>query len=377
MTTPSPMNPPGEELRRSEERFRLLVESVRDYAIFVLEPDGTVATWNPGASRFKGYAAKEIVGKHFSLFYTPEDLAVDKPAVELREAELVGRVEDEGWRVRKDGTRFWANVVITALRDEGGTLIGFAKVTRDLTERREAEERLRQALVDLTRSNRDLDEYASFVAHDLQEPLRKMASFAELLEYEYGGQLDDKAHGYILAVVDAARRMRALITEVMDYSRLESTAAPFEPLDLGEVVAEVLRDLDDRVRDADADVVVDPLPRISGDAGALARVFQNLLWNAIKYRDPARKLTVWVSARRQGSEWILSVVDNGIGFDPAFAARILRPFQRLHPTERYPGSGLGLASSAKIVEKHRGRLWAAATPGQGATFYVSLPAENE
>jgi PAS domain S-box-containing protein len=180
-----------EALRASEERFRLLVESAQDYAIFMLDPTGCILTWNRGAQRIKGYEVSEILGQHFSRFYPPEDVAAGKPAWELQVASTEGRFEDEGWQVRKDGTRFWANVVITALRDEKGILRGFGKVTRDLTERKRTEEALRQAnatleqrvtirTVELQRSLEDLQQFAHIVAHDLQEPLRMVTSFVQL-----------------------------------------------------------------------------------------------------------------------------------------------------------------------------------------------------
>jgi PAS domain S-box-containing protein len=364
-----------ESPRLSEERFRRLVESVRDYAIFMLAPDGTIASWNPGAERLKGYKAEEIIGRHFSIFYTKPDLDAKKPERELETAARTGKYEEEGWRLRKDGTVFWASVVLSAIRDEDGELLGFAKVTRDLTERRAQEEKLRHAVEELTKSNRELDEYAAFVSHDLQEPLRKMASFAQLLEAEYGEKLDGSARKYLNNIVDGAKRMRTLITDVLDYSRIGRAEPPMAPLRLDEIAAAALRDLELVVKDSGGKVELGPLPELRGNAERLTRLFQNLIGNGLKYRDPAREALVRVSARRVDGEWIIDFADNGIGFEPQFAERIMRPFQRLHAKHKYPGSGIGLAAAKKIVDLHRGRLWADSEPGKGSVFHVALPAE--
>ncbi len=366
----------GGRLRLSEERFRLLVESVRDYAIFMLAPDGTIASWNAGAERIKGWKADEIIGKHFSAFYTEKDKKDGKPARELEIAMRTGKYEEEGWRVRKDGTTFWASVVITALRDETGELVGFGKVTRDLTERRDHEERLLKAVTELSKSNRELDEYAAFVSHDLREPLRKMASFAQLLELKLGPALDPEAKLFVKHIVDAAGRMRALITDVLDYSRIGREEPPLTRVELGEILAGVARDLEMAVKEAGATLSIGPLPAVRGNHARLGRAFQNLLSNALKYRAPDRPPRVKVTAAREGAQWIVSVADNGIGFDPNFAERILRPFQRLHPKDKYPGTGLGLAAVKKIVDLHKGRIWAESRPGEGSIFRVALPAED-
>lgn len=355
---------------RDDGRFRLLVEAVRDYAIFLLDPQGNVATWNLGAERINQYSADEIIGRHFSTFYPKEDVESGKPAMELREAARLGRFEDEGWRIRKDGTRFWSNVVITAVRDETGELIGFGKVTRDLTERKLAEESLR-------RSNQLLDRYAAFVSHDLQEPLRKMASFAELLKLRYAGKLDAEADDYIGRIVDGARRMRLLVTDVLEYSRLTQHKRGEARVPLGAVVSKVLRDLDSQVREAGAEVKVAEMPAVKGDPVLLGRLLRNLVSNALKFRDASRRPRVDVLAERRGRDWLISVIDNGIGVDPQYASAIFEPFKRLHAKEKYPGSGLGLAASKVIVESHAGRIWAEPKKDGGTVFRVLLPAAED
>jgi PAS domain S-box-containing protein len=357
----------------SEQRFRLLVESVRDYAIFMLEADGTVATWNAGAERIKGWKAEEIIGRHFSVFYTEADRRSEKPKRELAVAMRVGKYEEEGWRVRQDGSQFWASVVISAIRAEDGELLGFSKVTRDLTERRAQDLRLQTAVAELSKSNRELEEYASFVSHDLQEPLRKMASFAELLRAKYADKLGDDANKYIAVIVDGAARMRKLITDVLDYSRIGREAVPMGGVELSEVIALVLKDLDLAVADASAKIETGELPLVWGNRDRLVRIFQNLILNALKYREPSRPLVVRIGARSGGGDAVIFVRDNGIGFRQEQAETIMRPFQRLHTKERYPGSGIGLAAAKKIAELHQGRIWAESKPDEGSTFFVSLP----
>jgi signal transduction histidine kinase len=195
-----------------------------------------------------------------------------------------------------------------------------------------------------------------------------MASFAELLEHTYASQLDERARGYIHSVSDAAHRMRALITDVLDYARIGKFDAEMAPVDLAALLDHVVADLD-----AGAFVTHGPLPVVVGHGERLAVVLQNLVSNAIKYHAPHKDPEIRVTAAREGSEWVIAVHDDGIGFAPDLAARILRPFQRLHSKEQYPGSGLGLASARKIVELHGGKLWASSTPGEGSTFFFSLP----
>jgi light-regulated signal transduction histidine kinase (bacteriophytochrome) len=268
----------------------------------------------------------------------------------------------------------WASVVITALRDEQGALVGFAKVTRDLTQRKMAEEELRRTKDELLKSNAELEEYAAFVSHDLQEPLRKMASFSELLKLRYADKLDDAGKDYIRLIVDGAVRMRALITDVLDYSRIGRAKPPMSELDLSEVYAGVLKDLELQIQESGAQITVEELPKIKGNRQRLARVFQNITSNALKYREPSRPPVIRVSSKRDGARWIVTVADNGIGFNNEQAEVILRPFQRLHSKEKYPGSGIGLAAAKKIALLHGGSLWAEALPGKGAAFHVSLPA---
>ena len=359
-------------VRQSEERFRLLVEGARDYAILMLDPSGRVSTWNPGAERLKGYSAAEIIGDHFARFYPPEDVERGLPDVELQTAAREGRFESEGWRVRKDGSRFWANAILTALRNERGKLLGFSKVTRDLTERKRAEDELKRTALDLARSNAELEQFAYVASHDLQEPLRAVSGCVELLQRRYEGQLDARAEELMNHARDGATRMRDLINDLLAYSRAGARGNALAPTDCNVALERALTNLSVAIRESAAVITKDPLPTVLGDPAQITQVLQNLLSNAIKFRG-ARIPDIHVAAERNGGAWLFSVRDNGIGMEAVYSERIFRVFQRLHTRRQYPGTGIGLAICKKIIEHHGGRVWVTSQPGQGSTFYFTVP----
>ena len=365
-----------EALRQSEQRFSSMLEAVRDYAIIFLEPDGRVASWNKGAERIKGYRAEEIVGQHFSKFYTADDIANGKPSHELQVAITEGRFEDEDWRVRRGGSRFWANVVITALRDANGNVNGFVKITRDLTTRKQAEDQIRRYAEDLKRSNQELEHFAYVASHDLQEPLRTLSSFSQLLARRYKGKLDTDADEFISFIVEGATRMQTLINDLLAFSRVGTRGNPFASVACEEVLQAAKENLDVTIAESRAVITHDPLPTLAADQTQLTQLFQNLFANAIKFRRPEKAPRIHVSAARQDGAWRFSVRDNGIGIDPQFFERIFVIFQRLHGREEYPGTGIGLAICKKIAERHGGRMWVESEPGTGSTFYFTIPSER-
>ncbi len=347
-------------------QYRLLVESVMDYAIFMLDPDGHILTWNVGAQRIKGYTAQEIIGRHFSTFYTEPDRARHHPDAELEIARAEGRYEEEGWRVRKDGTTFWANVVITTLRDDEGRIVGFAKVTRDLTERRAAEQRLREQA-------EELEAFAYSVSHDLRTPVRHITGFASLLRNALKGRLDDKSAQYLTIINDAALRMNVLIDAMLDLSRSGRQALQLEAVDLNALLSAVRADLETELDERRVTWEVAPLPVVRADGDTLRQVLANLLGNALKYtrtREAAR-IEVWAEEREQ--EVAVFVRDNGVGFDPKYQERLFGAFQRLHRTDEFEGTGVGLATVRRIIHRHGGQVWAQSDPDQGAVFSFTLP----
>jgi PAS domain S-box-containing protein len=370
---------------RGEVAFRLLVEAVEDYAIFLLAPDGRILTWNLGAQRIKGYTADEIIGQHFSRFYTPEEQEAGRPATLLGWAAEYGRYEDEGWRVRKDGTRFWADVILTALRDESGAPYAFAKITRDLTERRAAEERERALLVEREARSaaeealRTRDRFLSIASHELKTPAASLSLTVENLQRaSASGRLDaDRLSASLARLATATDRLGMLVDELLDVSRLSADRMEFrnEPTDL----VALARDVVDRFSAADEQtrirLVGDDEAWVLGDASRLDQVVTNLIDNAVKYSDADAPVELEVS--EAGGGVTLAVRDRGFGLDEEASARLFEAFGRGLNAEHIPGLGLGLFISHQIVERHGGRIDARARPdGHGSEFTLWLPARR-
>lgn len=367
-------------LENLERRYQLMIDSVKDYAIFMLDPQGHITSWNMGAERIKGYSADEILGKHFSIFYSPEDKAWDKSGRELEIAARDGRLEDEDWRVRKDGSRFWANVIISAVRDEQGNLLGFAKVTRDLTDRRMLEEQLRvraeqleQQKLELQQSNDAMEAFTYSISHDLRAPLRGMWGYATALLEDYSDKLDSSGRQYVQSIVDGAARMDTLIEDLLAYSRLSRAQFSLGPVSLSRVVAEAVTQVTEQ-GNGSADIqVIEPLGDVEAHSPTLLQVLVNLLSNAVKFVTPGVGARVRVYSHISESTVRLWIEDQGIGIAPEHQKRIFQPFERLHGIESYPGTGIGLAIVRKGIERMRGRVGVESTVGQGARFWFELP----
>ena len=365
-------------LRVSEERTRLMVESVRDYAIFMLDPQGRVATWSAGAERIKGYRAEEIVGRHFSLFYAPEEVAAGKPEMELAAAGREGRLEDEGWRVRKDGSVFWANVVISAIRGPGGELLGYSKVARDLTERKRAEEALLAAKKEAEAYSKELESFSYSVAHDLRGPLRSMDGFSEQLLAKYADKLDAEGRDSLERVRSGSVRMGLLIDGLLGLSRVTRTPMRRETVDLSVMARDILETARITSPERTAQVIIARDLRCEGDPGLLRVALENLLGNAWKYTGKKPKPTIEFGLKQAAGRATYFVRDDGAGFDMAFVAKLFKPFSRLHTRRDFEGSGVGLATVQRIIARHGGRIWAEGQVGRGAAFYFTLwEGENE
>jgi PAS domain S-box-containing protein len=386
-----------EELRQSEEMFRLLVESVKDYAIFVLDPSGHILTWNEGAQRIKQYTPEEIRGKHFSIFYPEADKLAKKPERELVDAIRDGRVEDEGWRIRKDGTRFWANVIITALFDDEGSLRGFAKVTRDMTARKEAEE-TRRALLEqrearlaaeeqkrnaeasyraAQEANRAKDEFLMTLSHELRTPMTAILGWARMLP---NMNRDDASFNEAIAAIGRSAKLQAaLIDDVLDVSRIVSGKLRLnvENIDVVPVLHSALESVRPSADAKQIKLVTNFAPLLgsaTADATRLQQIVWNLLANAVKFTPKEGRIEL--AAKRTASQLEISVTDNGEGIDAEFLPHVFEAFRQAEtPSTRvFGGLGLGLSIVRYMVEAHGGTVSAeSAGRGKGARFCFTLP----
>jgi len=363
-----------EALRESEERYRTILEDIEE-SYFETDLAGNFTFVNDIGCRRLGYSREELIGMN-NRQLTDEETA-KKIFQAFSEVYRTGEPRRGGeWEIiRKDGTKGIFEISASLVRDSGGRPIGFRGTARDITERKRAEEALKEKTEELARSNRDLEQFAYVASHDLQEPLRMVTNYVQLLAQRYKGKLDSDAHEFIGFAVDGAIRMWKLINDLLTYSRVGMRPKELEPTDCETVLNHSLNNLKVPIEDNGAVVTHDPLPTVMADNLQLGQLFQNLIGNAIKFRgnEPPR---VHVSASRKGNVWTFSVRDNGIGIAPEYAQRIFTIFQRLHGRNEYDGTGIGLAICKKIVERHRGRIWAESELGKGATFYFTLPARK-
>jgi PAS domain S-box-containing protein len=379
LTTP-PVGATAPTGELSDGLYRLLVESVRDYAIFALDPDGHVLSWNLGAQRFKGYAPEEIIGRHFSTFYPPEDIAAGKPAMELEVATAEGRVEDEGWRLRKDGTRFWASVVITALRDAHGTLVGFAKVTRDLTERMLARERAiedARRVAEAETANRAKTGFLAAMSHELRTPLNAIAGYADLMLAGVGGEVPAQQQRYLERIRGSQQHLLAIINDILNFSRIEAGHLAYDiaPVSLRAVVDTMLPMVEPQAASRRLELVwersEDAVAR--ADRPKVEQVLLNLLSNAIKFTEPGGRITL--ASVVAGDRALLRVTDTGTGIPADRLAAIFDPFVQVGRSLNNPheGTGLGLAISRDLARGMGGDLTVESRVGEGSIFTLVLP----
>jgi PAS domain S-box-containing protein len=371
-------------LRDSEERFRLLVQNVRDYGIFVLDPEGNVASWNAGARAITGYTSEEIVGRHFSTFYTEQDRTSGKPPWELRVAAAEGRFEEEGWRLRTDGTQFWSNVVITALRDDNDRLIGFAKVTRDLTERREAQER---ALAEARRAaaaegaNRTKSEFLAAMSHELRTPLNAIGGYADLLEMGLRGPVTEEQRADLQRIRRSQQHLLGIINDILNYSRMEAGKVAFvaERLPLESVADSVLPMLEPQLHAKGLTLhrgICDPNAVAHADRAKVEQILVNLLSNASKFTPEGGRVSVECDVN--GGAARIWVSDTGPGVPEDKREAIFEPFVQLGRslTTAHEGTGLGLAISRDLARAMGGDL-RYSDRGPGASFVLELPLDEQ
>ncbi|MES2559389.1 MAG: PAS domain S-box protein [Bacteroidota bacterium] len=379
------------DLLAREERYLKMIDEVQDYAILMLDKNGIIVNWNKGVQKIKGYSAHEIVGKKFSMFYREEDKLDGLPERLLNEAKEQGHALHEGWRVRKDGTHFWGSIAITALHDSENEVIGYTKVTRDLTDRKQYEEDLSLQAAELAKknkklehSNSSLEQFAYVSSHDLQEPLRKIQTFSNIVLTRMHEPGFD-AHEYLTKINASANRMSLLINELLNFSRFSNTDILREKTDLNWILDLVLNDFELLIKQKNAVIRRSPLPIIEAIPIQMNQLFYNMISNSLKFCSDTPLIDI--TARELPAEAVpalpilkpekpylhLNFTDNGIGFDQTNASRIFTIFQRLHDTQKYSGTGLGLAICKKITENHGGHISASSEAGKGASFDIYLP----
>lgn len=380
--------PDGREIFfHDEEQYHLMIDEVEDYAILMLDPNGIIRNWNKGAEKIKGYTEKEAVGMHFRMFYRREDQEAGLPDQLIDRATREGKAVHEGWRVRKDGSAFWGSVVITALHNPDGEVVGFSKVTRDLTERKEAEDKLRQYARRLEAQNKELNQFAYAAAHDMKEPLRKILMYYSVIFGENGQTLPpDQWQPYLQRSADAARRMQRLIDDLLKFTKVVGSDEAYEMVDLNQVATDTIAQYQDTMDQLGGTVDCGRLPIVKGVAFQLQQLFANLISNSIKYRAKDRPLRISITAALvrvpemadvYGAERFqrIEFQDNGIGFPTEMSDKIFNLFERLHTREQYSGTGIGLAICRRIMDNNRGFIRAQGTPDRGAVFQLFFKAD--
>ncbi len=355
----------------SDELFRRAVEASPS-GILMVDESGHILLANRETERLFGYQREELLGQVVEVLVPGRlrDLHHGRRAA-YHQAPVMRKMDQERNLngLRKDGTEFPVEIGLNPVQTPSGTQILIAVV--DITERRQAERAAEKFTLELQRSNAELEQFAYIASHDLQEPLRMVASYTELLGERYRGKLDDKADTYIGYAVDGARRMQCLIRDLLDYARVSSQAKPLQPTDSGAVLAGVIALMRGVIESSKTEIVCGKLPTVMADEVQLGQVFQNLINNALKFHG-ARLPRLEISVRTVDDHWEFSVEDNGIGIAKENAARIFQMFQRLHTREEYEGTGIGLAIAKRIVERHGGRIWFDSVPGEGTTFHFTI-----
>lgn len=379
------------ELFQSEQRYRLMVDAIQDHCIYFVDESGAVTEWTESAQRLHGFTRTQMIGKPYLRLLAVDNAGEDEvdPAQVLRLATAHGQWETRGWRLRDDGSRFWAHTVLTALRNEAGELQGLSCITRDMTAaksledvmndlNKELEKRVAERTQQLVAANKDLDVFSHMVSHDLRAPLRHISSFVTLLQEQLGEVNDPIAQQYLNSINKASKRMSLMIEGLLEYARLGRVAIEAQPVPLAPLLEGLISHLKQESQGRTIEwVVEDDLPVVRGDAMLLAQAFGNLLNNSVKYTRPREKARIEIG-------WKINPVggrtfyvhDNGVGFDLEKAHNLFVMFQRQHHSMDFEGTGTGLALSQRIIERHGGRIWAESAPGEGCTFYFTLPFEG-
>jgi PAS domain S-box-containing protein len=365
-------------LLEREDSMRLLIESLQEYAIFLLDASGRVATWNPGAERIKGYHSDEIIGKHFSCFYLEEDRAAGKPASTLHNALVNGQAHDEGWRIRKDGLKFWARITVSRLLDQDGRLLGFSEVTRDRTERRNIEVALHQKNIELQKTVEARDLFLANMSHELRTPLNGIIGFAEFLADEKPGPVSPKQKEYLEDILHSGKHLLHVINDVLDLAKVEAGKMELTPeaFSIRKAIDNVYAALELLAQKKQLQIAIqlDPdFDEITLDRNRFKQVLYNLLSNAVKFTEEGGSVEV-VTAKIDENHFRLTVTDTGIGIKPENLKRLFKEFEQIDPGRgRGQGTGLGLALTRRIVQLQSGTIDVESEFGKGTKFTIVLP----
>ena len=360
--------------------------SITDHAIYMVDPAGIVLSWSQAAESIKGWKAHEVIGKPMDVFYSDEEIADARPRRDLEDARSHGSYRSEGWRRRRDGVEIWTEVTTSPVHGAEGELLGFVNVVHDLSEshrlqlemtalNENLEARIGRRTADLTSAVSELESFAYTVSHDLRAPLRAMDGFSRILLEDQAHLLDDTAKRQLLRVRENAQQMGKLIDELLRFSRINRGPMERKPLDPGEIALQVADDLY-REGDKPLPITIQPMPDCSGEPTLLRQVYANLIGNALKFSRDVEVPEIVIGCDATQKPPAYFVKDNGVGFDMQYAGRLFGVFQRLHRAEDYEGTGVGLATVQRIVQRHGGRIWAEAQPNLGATFHFTLEASD-
>lgn len=372
--------------RSSQEDFHDTVNLIKNHAIFTFGLDGQITSWNRGAEIIHGWKKEEILGKNVALLYSDRELQQEALQQKLREVRNKEFLEEESHMKRKDGELFLAETTISSIYNEQNQQLGYIAILKDITERKQIEakqldanvllqqeiERRKKIEADLTRSNEELEAFASAASHDLQEPLRMVVSYLQLIERRYEELFDEDGKEFLHFAVDGASRMKKLISDLVEYSRIDTLAKPFTQTNATEVLQRAIANLSVAVEEDNVHITYDTLPVFMSDPVQLTRLFQNLLANAIKFRRE-EPLSIHVGVEEKEQEWVFRVEDNGRGIEEKYLQSIFVIFKQFGKRTERTGSGLGLAIAKKIVARHNGSIWVDSTVGKGSTFYFSVP----
>lgn len=359
------------ELKQREKRIQAMINVVQDYSIMLLDKNGFVLTWNEGLKKIKSFQKEDVIGKPITIFYNDEARKQNKPYQLLAEAAKNGFAVYEGLQNKKTGETFYAVVTISVIHDRNNAITGFTQITRDLTESRKLElSRIKQH--ELEYQNEELEKFAFYTSHDLQEPLLTVESFVNVILEDYENVLDDTGKKYLNILADSVKKMRNIIKELLLYANITEDTNK-EKVKLSEVVESVISAIDVAIKKSNAVIQVADLPEIYGNAALLNQMIQNLLLNAIKFQEMGIQPIVKIYAIKEANNYKVIVEDNGIGIDRKYYEKIFQPFNRLHVEHKFAGSGIGLAQCTRIAQIHGGSIGVESIVGKGSSFFFYIP----